>query len=285
MTNDVSTEMEYDTENWSTSDLGIIIMMIAVIVVIQYNFFFNISWIQFIERNIIIAPAIIGLMLQFNFYFKRVAMKIGVATNSIIKRTTLNNVKTNVVVKTFIATLTMIINLTVKRIYSITVTVINFVAKKPLITLSVNWLLFSMDWILYFSTSYYSRTVEASYLSLIILIASFSHIKFVRISTCLAILLSGIYSNLFFGLLFVIFPFYQDPVDLMIMNTSFILIFCFSLLHDLHSHEIVYIAVTVSVVIFAHDLALSFVEIPHFVNAQLLHFFGLSSLYICMFNM
>ena len=48
MTNDVSTEMESDIENWSTSDLGIIVLMIAVIVVIQYTFFFNISWIQFI---------------------------------------------------------------------------------------------------------------------------------------------------------------------------------------------------------------------------------------------
>ena len=147
MTNDVSTERESDIENWSTSDLGIIMLMIAVIVVIRYNLFLNlISWIQFVERNIIIVPAIIGLMLQFNFYFKRTAMKIGIATSSIVKRTTMNNnVRINVVVKTFIAALTMIINLPVKRTYSITVAVKNFVVKNQMITFPVYILLIYMN--------------------------------------------------------------------------------------------------------------------------------------------
>ena len=284
MTNDVSAERGSDIENWSTSDQGIIVLMIAVILVIQYSFFLNISWIEFTERNIIIAPAIIGLMLQFNFYFKRTAMKIGVATNSIVKRTTLNNVKTNVVVKTFIVALTMIINRTVKRTYLITIAVINFVVKKPVIAISINALLIYMDFLFYIKMSYNCRTVEAVCLSLMILTVSFNHIKYVGISFCLVILLFGIFSNLIIGLriLFGINHFFQDP-DVVIMNGFVILIACFNFLHDLHSHEIVYIAVTLSIVIFAHDLALSFVEIPHFVNTLLHRFFSISSLYFVIF--
>ena len=79
MTNDVSAKRGSDIENWSTSDLGIVmLMMIAVIVVIQYNFFLN--WIQFIGRNIIIVPAIIGLMLRFNFS----TLKIGDAVKNFV---------------------------------------------------------------------------------------------------------------------------------------------------------------------------------------------------------
>ena len=290
MTNDVSTERESDIENWSTSDLGIIMLIIAVIVVVRFNLFFNlISLIYFVERNIIIVPAIIGLMLQFNFYFKRAAMKIGVATNSIVKRTTLNNVKTNVVVKTFIAALTMIINLTVKRIYSVTVVVINFVFKKPMIILFVHCFLISMHHMCYLNMSYYSRTVQAVSLSLIILTISFNHIKYVgRRSSYLVALPSGIYSNLIPGLLNLISgllngvsPFFQDLSEVIKIG-SCILIFYFGSLHGLRFHEIVCTAVTVSIVIFAHDLALSFVEIPLFVNSLLYSFFAtVSYIYIC----
>ena len=281
MTNDVSAQMEFDIDNWSTSDLGIIMLMIAVIVIIQYSFFLSISWIQFIERNIIIVPAIIGLMLRFNFYFKRTTMKISVATSSIVKRVTINNnVKTNVVVKTFIAALTMIINLTVKRTYSVTVAVIKFVVKKPLITVLVYCFLFSMNNIFYFIMSYDSRTVQAVCLSLMILTVSFNHIKFVRRLTCLVTLLLGIFLNLYFGLQIGISLLFQDPL-LVITNGYFILIFCLSFLHDLHSHEIVYIVVTLSIVIFAHDLALSFVEIPDLVNVLLYCFFMILSIIYC----
>ena len=276
MTNDVSTKRKSDIENWSTSDQGIIVLMNAVILVIQYSFFSNISWIQFIERNIIILPAIIGLMLQFNFYFKRAAMKIGVVINAIVKRTTLNNVKTNVVVKTFIAALTMIVDLTVKRTYLFTVAVIKNVVKIPMITFCVYLLLLSMDYMLHLIMSYNSRTVEAVSLSLTILTATFNHIRFVGRFTCLVILFSGIFSNIIFGLLFGVSPFFQLP-GVVIINGFLILIFCYSFLHDLHSHEIVYIAVTVSIVIFAHDLALSFIDIPHFVDSLLYGFFFIVS--------
>ena len=277
MTNDVSTKRKSDIENWSTSDQGIIVLMITVILFIQYSFFLSISWIEFIERNIIIVPAIIGLMLQFNFYFfNRAAMKIGVAINAIVKGTTLNNVKTNVVVKTFIAALTMIVDLTVKRTYLITVAVIKSVVKIPMNTFCVYLLLLSMDYMLHLIMSYNSRTVEAVSLSLTILTATFNHIKFVGRFTCLVILFSGIFSNLVFGLLFGVSPFFQLP-GVVIINGFLILIFCYSFLHGLHSHEIVYTAVTVSIVIFAHDLALSFVEIPHYVNSLLYGFFFIVS--------
>ena len=269
MSNDVSTEMESDIENWSTSDLGIIVLMIAVIVVIQYNFFLNISWIQFIERNIIIIPAIIGLMLQFNFYFKRTTMKIGVATSSIVKRTTLNiNVKTNVVVETFIAALTMIINLTVKRTYSITVAVINFVVKYPAIIFPVYAFFFSLDIVLYLNMSYSSRTVEAVFLSLIILI---THVEFVGQFTFLVMSFFGKLSPIstFCVLLVIGESSLFLLLNLLIISGFSILILCFGILHNLNSHKTVYIVVTLSIVIFTHDLALSFVEIPHFVNLLL----------------
>ena len=181
----------------------------------------------------------------------------------------------------------MIINLTVKRIYSITVAVINFVIKKPVVTLLVYCLLLFMHYMLYLNMSYSTRTVEAACLSLIILTVSFFyHIKYVgrRLTYSVTLVLSGIFSNFISGLLNGVTPFFQVLSEL-ITNGSFILIFYFGSLHDRHSHEIVYTAVTLSIVIFAHDLALSFVEIPLFVNSLLYFFFTTVSyiiLYLCV---
>ena len=92
-------------------------LMVAVAVATLYNFFFNIGWIQFAQRNIITVPVIIGLMLQSNLHFKRSALKLATATSPIVKRMTLNNVTTtnSVVQRTVMA----IIIFTVKTTYSI----------------------------------------------------------------------------------------------------------------------------------------------------------------------
>ena len=117
MIEDESAELEIGIKNWSTFDLGIIMLMVAVAVATLYNFFFNIGWIQFAQRNIITVPVIIGLMLQSNLHFKRSALKLATATSPIVKRMTLNNVTTtnSVVQRTVMA----IIIFTVKTTYSI----------------------------------------------------------------------------------------------------------------------------------------------------------------------
>ena len=118
--------------------------------------------------------------------------------------------------------------------------------------------------------SYSSRTVQAVSLSLMILIAhaSFTHVKLVGRFACLVILFFGSFLPIFILLLIRVSPLFQLP-GVVVINGFFILIFCFSFLRNPHSHEIVYILVTLSIVIFAHDLALSFVEISHFVNSLL----------------
>ena len=83
-------------KHWLTFNMKIVVLMVvAVAVVTLYDFFFNIQWIQLlVERNITIVPAVIGLMLQSNYYnlfFKRRVLKIVTPMSLIFKRMASNN--------------------------------------------------------------------------------------------------------------------------------------------------------------------------------------------------
>ena len=274
MTINESTEMESDIEiDWSTSDLGIIMLMVAVTVVILHNFFFNIGWIQFIERSIIIVPVIIGLIVQPNYYFKKIAMKIVTAASPVVKRMALNNIVATSSVLT-------IISFTVKRTYSTSIGAIMFVVKKPFyISFSVfGCVLASINCVLLFNVFYYSRTIEAACLSLMILTASFNNVNFGR---GLILVMSSF--NIAFSIISAILigasTYYENSILTFIGISSVTLLSCFVILRDIRSHEIVYIAVALSATVFTHDGLLSFVEIPNFVS-QLLYYLEMEVLLV-----
>ena len=269
MTMNESTEMESDIEiDWSTSDLGIIMLMVAVTIVILHNFFFNIGWIQFIERSIIIVPVIIGLIVQPNYYFKKIALKIVTAASPVVKRMALNNIVATSSVLT-------IISFTVTRTYSTSIGAIMFVVKKPFyISFSVlGCVLASINCVLLFNVSYYSRTIEAACLSLMILTASFNNINFGR---GLILVMSSF--NIAFSIISAILV-GASTYSIFIGISSVTLLSCFVVSHDIHSHEIVYIAVALSATVFTHDGLLSFVEIPNFVS-QLLYYLEMEVLLV-----
>ena len=251
MTEDESAEIEIAIKNWSTCDLGIILLMAAVVVATLYNFFFTIGWIQFIERNTIIVPAIIGLIIQSSLHFKRSALKLATATSYIVKRMALNNVTTtNSVVQRMAMT---IISFTVES-YSTSVAAIMYVVKKPTIANFTFTILIAMDVSLIYHLNYFPRTIRAAYLSLAILIVSFNYVKLAR-----KMVLSALF---FFASLTVITLCVLAMVDgkylvyLIFLTGINVLVFCFSFLHDLKSNKLVYIAVTLSVTTFTYDLVL-----------------------------
>ena len=271
MTKNASTEMESTIDIWSTSDLGIIMLLVAVIAATLYNFLFTVGWIQFIDRSIIIVPAIIGLMLHLNFYFKRTALKIVTATRPIVKRMTVNNnVTTSFALKRFIAALT-IISFTVKKLYSTGVAAINFAFKKEDISFHIHAILASIYIYVLMGLSYNCRTIEAAYLSLMILATSFDHLNIAGGFICLAIIFVGIIIETL-GLLLGTNIYYNNPATIIAVGFV-VLIFCFSFLNDLHSHEIVYTAVILSIGTFTYDLVSSFVDMPDFVSRLLVYLF------------
>ena len=263
MTNNASTEVEFTFDNCSTSDLGIVMLIVAVVAILC-NFLFSIAWIQFFDQSIIIAPAIIGfgLMLHFNLYFKRTLLKIITAESVIVKRLKLNNnLSISFALNQFISALT-IINVTVKIIYSTSDAAKNFVAKKPVISTHICAILASIYYIL-MGLSYRCRTVEAAYISLMILTASFNHFKFA----------GGFVHLLFVGIIFTVLGIvmgttnvYYENADIIIAVNFVILIFCFIFSHDLHSSGIICIAITHSIATFTYDLISPFVDIPDFVT-------------------
>ena len=257
-TKDKSTsEMESTIENQSISDLGIIVMlMVAVTFVISYNFFFTVGWIWFIKSSIHIVPTVISLMLQSRFYFKRTVLKITTAI-SLIMIMALKTIFALLASFTFMN----LNNFTTKRTNSTSIAAINYVVKKPYITIYMLYVLASINCILMFNLSHSFKTIEAVSLSLMILTAPFNHINFSRGLICLVTSFIGI-SEMLFGTS--IFNLYHNAV--IIMPFLFVLLnFCFSLINDIRSHEIIYIAIALCFTTFTHDLVLSFVEIPDFV--------------------
>ena len=267
MTGDESAEIEIAIENWSTCDLGIILLMAAVVVATLYNFFFTIGWIQFVERNIIIVPAIIGLIIQSSLHFKRSALKLATATTSyIVKRMALNNVTTtNSVVQRMAMT---IISFTVET-YSTSVTAIIYVVKKPIIAHGIFNVLILIDGVTMYYLNCYPRTIRAAYLSLMILTVSFNHVKLARKIILLALFFVA---SLFFIICYCILlmPSGRNVFSFFISsNGIYVLIFCFSFLHDLNSNKLVYFAVALSITTFTYDLVLVPVEISHTVDTLL----------------
>ena len=265
MTEDESAEIEIAIENWSTCDLGIILLMTAVVVATLYNFFFTIGWIQFIERNIIIVPAIIGLIIQSSLHFKRSALKLATATSYIVKRMALNNVATtNSAVQRMAMT---IISFTVES-YSTSVAAIMYVVKEPTIAYYTFATLVAMD---VYHLTYFPRTIRAAYLSLTILTGLLNHNKLVRKNLVILLAsfiiakcsLTGIW---YCGLIML------SGHDLFFLISStdiYVMIFCFSFSHDLNSNKLVYFVVALSITTFTYDLVLSCVEIPDTVDVLL----------------
>ena len=251
MTGDESAEIEIAIENWSTCDLGIILLMAAVVVATLYNFFFTIGWIQFVERNIIIVPAIIGLIRQSSLHFKRSALKLATATSYIVKRMALNNVTTtNSVVQ---RTAMTIISFTVET-YSTSVAAIMYVVKKPIIAYFIFNVLVIIDVSLVYYLTYFPRTIRAAYLSLAILIVSFNHVKLARKIILLALFCFASLNGICYYVLVM-----RGGLNLVILISLTginVLIFCFSFLHDLNSNELVYFAVALSITTFTYDLVL-----------------------------
>ena len=246
--------------------------MVAVVIAILYNSFSNIGWIQFIESTIIIVPAMIGLMVQPNSYCKRTTLKIVAVMNPIFKRKILNNVKTNSFVKRFIITALTIKSLIVKRIYSTGVAAIMFFVKKPFcIGLPLFCILASINCILLFNWSYSSRTIEAAYLSLMILTATFTNINFGRG----LILVTSFFCILFSCITVYVIPgranIYNDPLIFVVIS-SVILNCSFVVLRDIRSREIVFIAVGLSITVLTHDVVSLFFAIHDFVSRLLYHF-------------
>ena len=278
MTDNESAEMENAIEDWSTSDLRNIMLMIAITIVILHNFIFSIDGIQFVEGNIIIVPAIIGLNLQCNLHFKKSLLKLATATTSIVKRMALNNVTTtNCIIQ---RTMMNIISSTVKATYLTSVAAIMFVVKKPTISHLIFYVLISMHSILLFNLSYISRTIEAACLLLMILTASFNHVKFPtrQMHLVIPIIASSFIVAIGYYILVLLIAVrlnYYDPIVIVLVS-FYILVFCLFFFCYPNSHATVYIALTLSIIIFTHDLVPSLVEIPD-VNL-LLHLFLLQAL-------
>ena len=251
MTGDESAEIEIAIENWSTCDLGIILLMAAVVVATLYNFFFTIGWIQFVERNIIIVPAIIGLIMQSSLHFKRSALKLATATSYIVKRMALNNVTTtNSVVQRMAMT---IISFTVET-YSTSVAAIMYVVKKPKIAYCTFATLIAIDGSLTYHLTYFPRTIRAAYLSLTVLTVSFNRVKLAR---KLILLVSFIYASEFGIWYCVLVMLSGHDLAFLISSTGiYVLLFCFSFLHYLNSNELVYFDVALSITTFTYDLVL-----------------------------
>ena len=250
MTEDESTEMESDLDDWSTYDLGIIILMVVVIIFVLYNFFSNIGWMQFTERSIIIVPAIIGLMLQPNFYLKRTALKIIAATSPIIKRMTLNN---NITIDSVVSnTALSVINLIIQRMYSSSVAVITLF--NPLMTFSITATLESV-----LNLPMESRITGATLLTILILTVSSNQYSMSRS------LNSGL---IHLGTIMMLVTFFMTKVNIeqiVILTAANSILIFYHIFYGLRSHKIVHTAVGLSIAIFTHDLLLSFIEIPNIV--------------------
>ena len=216
-----------------------------------YNFFFTIGWIQFIERNTIIVPAIIGLIKQSSLHFKRSALKLATATSYIVKRMALNNVTTtNSVVQRMAMT---IISFTVET-YSTSVAAIMYVVKKPIIAYNIFATLIAMDISLLNHLTYFPRTIRAAYLSLTVLTVSFNHVKLARKIILLALFIFASLNGIVNCVLVMLSD--HDLAFLISSTGIYVLIFCFSFLHDLNSNELVYFAVALSITTFTYDLVL-----------------------------
>ena len=259
MTGDESAEIEIAIKNWSTCDWGVILLMAAVVVATLYNFFFTIGWIQFVERNIIIVPAIIGLIIQSSLHFrrsalklaKRSALKLATATSYIVKRMALNNVTTtNSVVQRMAM---KIISFTVET-YSTSVAAIMYVVKEPIIANYTFSILIAMDVSLMYHLTFFPRTIRAAYLSLTVLTVSFNHVKLARKIILLALFI--IFGGFVIWYCVLVMLSGYDLAFLISLTGIIILIFCFSFLHDLNSNELVYFAVALSITTFTYDSVL-----------------------------
>ena len=258
MTEDESAENEIAIKTWSTCDLGIILLMAVVVVATLYNFFFTIGWIQFVERNIIIVPAIIGLIMQSSLHFKRSALKLAAASSyiNIVERMALNNViTTNLVVQRMAMT---IMSFTVET-YSTSVAAIMYVVKKPIIAWYICNVLMSIDGFTKYYLTCYPRTIRAAYLSLMILTVSFNHKKMARKIILLALFICASIINICCCVVLMLNN--VSLFSLISPNGIYVMIFCFSFLHYLNSNELVYFAVALSITTFTYDFVLVPVDI------------------------
>lgn len=251
---------------------------------------------QFIGKNITIVPAIIGLILQPGYFVKKTALIIKAASpvvkriystvitvispvtkrihsspvikriysstvtaiSPVIKRRYSSTVTAiSPVVKRGAMTFVMAISPVVKRIDSTVVTAIKYAVRKPYTIVVISQVLASK-----FNLSPTATLVVC--LSAIILTATFNHLHFAKKHIRLALLFTGIVS----AITWIVTKRYENTYAVVIAFS--ILLLWFGQLSELHSHEIVYIAITLSICRFTYDLMLSLVEILDFITELLL---------------
>ena len=249
------------------------------------NFIIKISFaltldLQFIDKNIIIVPAIIGLMSLSNFYFvkratlavssvvKKKALTITTVINPVVEGIYLTIVKTThpVVKRTALIVVTAISlivkNQKIKKIRSTIVTAMNYVVRKPYIIVAVsNTLEHKFNFHLTDNMS-----IALHFFAIIILAINHSHFNRSTIHVALFTAICVIINAWYFKNM------YMDIKGVVVISVI-ILILCFSLLSNLHSYKLLlWPVVVLSITIFICDSVSSFVEITCHIS-ELLRFF------------
>lgn len=216
---------------------------------------------QFIDRNIIIVPAVIGLMSLSNFYFvKKTSLTVVRAVSAVFVTITPLTAftdspmvtTTNPVVKRIKSIFVTAISLVVK-ICSTIVTVINYVLRKPFIFISIS------NALAYKSNSSFTGNMFIALHFFAIIILTINHLQFTRIAIYFALFLT-ICANIFLW-------YYNIYESTSAIVFSFIILLLFlGLLFDIHSHNLLLCTVVAQcIVIFICD-SVSFVEIPLYIS-------------------
>ena len=237
------------------------------------NFIIKISFaltldLQFIDKNIIIVPAIIGLMSLSNFYFvKRATLAVRTITtviNPVVEGIYLTIVKTtHPVVKR-----TALIVVTAIKICSTIVTAMNYVVRKPYIITAVsNTLEHKFNFHL-------TDNMSIALHFFVIIILAIDHLHFNR---------SNIHAALVFIIFVNIYTWYVNMymgIQAVVAISIIIFPLCFSLLSYLHSYKsLLWPVVVLSITIFICDSVSSFVVI-----SELLRFFCKVLMFFVLFD-
>ena len=279
--------------DWLTSDRNVAVLLIVIIVgfILLCNFIVKISLVltfdsQFIDRNIIIVPAITGLS---NFCLvKRTALAIVTAVSPVVKRTalTITTAINPVIEKMYLTVVTTThpvvkrtaliivtpVSLIVMKICSTIIIAMNYVVRKPFIIITISNSLAGLS--NESNSSFTSNTFIALHFFAIIILTT-RYLHFTK---------SVIYYALFSTICIIIFTWYEynTTVTSAVVFSFIILLFglCFSVLSDLHSHNLILCTVVaLSTAIFICNSVSSFFEIAHYISEPLLNFCIVTSIF------
>ena len=237
---------------------------------------------QFIDKNIIIVPAIIGLMSLSNFYFVRgTALAVVEVVSPVVKKATLTiTTDINPVVKgiylaiayPFVKRTALIVVTAIslivksqklKKMCSTIVTAINYVVRKPYIIVAVSN---TLEHIFNF---HLTDNMSIALHFFVFIILTINHLHFNR---------STIRVTLFFTICLIIFGWYINFHKILRDTTKsalfvIVLLLCFSILSDLHSYKsLLWLVVVLSITIFICDSVSSFVETAYHISELLRDF-------------